>query len=372
VKARQSEPVTGAGAAPHAVRASTAAALWIGLRPRITRLRFALVVIVAVGLVAAGQIVEDLADSPPLQMAPPDLYARRWTVIVAVLYMLLTANVLDRTVQRSIPSLQRVLKIDADTFRGYALAMRPPGLLLDVALLGASALIAALLFAVVQLDLPTGDPLTRQPRFLPTDGLGALFVLGGYTIVGWAGLRLVYGTVRMARVLGRMSRQPLQVDIFDTSSLLPFGNIALGVALAPAGIIAILLLGLGQPGTPLGWTILFLAASASLLALLLPLRGIHRQMSRAKEAALASLNERISHAYEETTGTPVNAAPDMTPLNARVNTLVPLRKTVQEMTTWPFRDTVAFGRAVLIASAPLIYTALSELIRVFWITPLAR
>jgi hypothetical protein len=58
------------------------------------------------------------------------------------------------------------------------------------------------------------------------------------------------------------------------------------------------------------------------------------------------------------------------PLNERTSILIPLRKTVQEMTTWPFRDTVAFGRAVLIAAAPLIYAVLSQLINVFWITPL--
>ena len=41
------------------------------------------------------------------------------------------------------------------------------------------------------------------------------------------------------------------------------------------------------------------------------------------------------------------------------------------MTTWPFRDTVAFARAVLIALAPLIYTTLAELIRFFVIGPLS-
>jgi hypothetical protein len=40
-----------------------------------------------------------------------------------------------------------------------------------------------------------------------------------------------------------------------------------------------------------------------------------------------------------------------------------MRKTVQEMTTWPFRSAVTFGRAVIIALAPLIYAFLSELIR---------
>jgi hypothetical protein len=59
-------------------------------------------------------------------------------------------------------------------------------------------------------------------------------------------------------------------------------------------------------------------------------------------------------------------------LNERTNTLLPLRKAVAETTTWPFADTVAFGRAILIASAPLIYTVLSELIKVFWINPLSR
>ena len=42
------------------------------------------------------------------------------------------------------------------------------------------------------------------------------------------------------------------------------------------------------------------------------------------------------------------------------------------MTTWPFRGTLAFGRALLIASAPLIYAALSEIIRVWWLAPLTH
>jgi hypothetical protein len=40
------------------------------------------------------------------------------------------------------------------------------------------------------------------------------------------------------------------------------------------------------------------------------------------------------------------------------------------MTTWPFRDTLALARALLIASAPLIYTIGSELIKAFLIKPL--
>jgi hypothetical protein len=94
-------------------------------------------------------------------------------------------------------------------------------------------------------------------------------------------------------------------------------------------------------------------------------------MSEAKEAALAQLNARIARVYEDVSRGPIGTA-EPAGTGERAATLIALRKTVGEMTTWPFADTVAFGRAVLIASAPLIYTVLSELIRIFWIEPLSR
>jgi hypothetical protein len=133
-----------------------------------------------------------------------------------------------------------------------------------------------------------------------------------------------------------------------------------------------LLVGLGQPTNWLSWTIILLAAVAGLLALLLPLRGIHAQMSDAKEAVLADLNARIRQVYDDVSRSSSAGGSQAPGLNERTNTLIPLRKTVGETTTWPFADTVAFGRAILIASAPLIYTVLSELIKVFWINPLSR
>ena len=103
-------------------------------------------------------------------------------------------------------------------------------------------------------------------------------------------------------------------------------------------------------------------------------------MARAKQDALGGLNARIREVYEREGGasgaggaggaTELDDA-EISRLNNRVGTLVALRRTVGEMTTWPFRDTLAFGRAVLIASAPLIYTVISELIKIFWIQPLA-
>lgn len=353
--------------APGSARRNSRVAAWDRFRGWDLQFPAALVMIAALGLVVAGQLAEDLADTPGLELLPPIFSGHRWTVIAVVAYMLLITRVIDRTVHGAIPSIERVLKLDAPTVRGYVDRLRPVEVSANLALLAASAIIVTTLFAGMGLDMPvTRHPVTDEPLFLPPSPLGALAVLAGYTVFGWAGLSLIYLTVRLGRALGELCREPLAVDVFDTSNLLPLGNIALAGALAPAGIIVILLLGLGQPNHWISWTVLVLAAVASLLALLLPLRGVHRQMSDAKDRVLADLNARIADVYAEISRGTLGM-PEIAALNGRTNTLVPLRKTVHEMTTWPFADTVAFGRAVLIASAPLIYTVLSELIKVFWI-----
>lgn len=355
--------------APGPARSSASLAGWERIRNWDVHFPAAFVVIVGIGLVVAGQVAEDLADSPRLEMLPPVFSAPRWTVIAVVAYMLLITRVVDRTVQRAIPSIERVMKADPATVRGYVERLRPVEVSANLALLAASAIIVTTLFVGLGLDMPV-TTATGAPLFLPASPLAALAVLAGYTVVGWAGLSLIYMTARLGRGLGALCREPLAVDVFDTSNLLPLGNIALAGALAPAGIIVIMLLGLGQPTHWISWTVLLLAAIASLLALLLPLRGVHRQMSDTKDAVLADLNGRLAEIYDEVRRSPL-ASPETPGLNGRTNTLIPLRKTVGEMTTWPFADTVAFGRAILIASAPLIYTVLSELIKVFWINPLS-
>ena len=335
------------------------------------RLSPLLIVVAAVLLVVAGQVAEDLADSEPLQLLAPLTALRRWTLIVAVVYMLVISRVIDRMVERSLAALDALVHVNPDHFQGYAARMRRPGLALDIGLVVVSAVIVTLIFLVLQTSLPIDDPVTNAPLFLPVSGPGAIAVLVQYTLVGWAVLTLVWCTIRRARALGQLSQEPLEVDVFDTSNVLPLGNIALATALAPAGVVVILLFGFGRPSAPISWTLLVLVTLASLFALLLPLRGIHRQMETAKEAALSRLNARLRDSYEQASAA-APSADEVTRLNHRVATLVNLRKTVGEMTTWPFRDTLAFGRAVLIATAPLIYTVINELIKIFFINPLSR
>jgi hypothetical protein len=328
------------------------------------------VLFIAIGLVLAGQVAEDLADSPPIQLVNPTSALRRWTVIVAVAYMLVISGVIDRMIERSLLALDRLVDIDPVHFERYMARMRRLGLGVNAALLGVSALVVGLIFLVLRTSLPIDDPVTNAPTFLPSKGLGAAAILVEYTIVGWAVLSLVWNTVRRARALGQLSREPLQIDVFDTSNVLPLGNIALATALAPAGLIVILLFGFGRPSAPISWTVLLLVSVAGVFALLLPLRGIHRQMETAKDRALSELNARLGDSYAKvnTQSAPTNEAASS--LNNRVSTLINLRKTVGEMTTWPFRDTIALGRAVLIALAPLIYAVINELIKKFFLNPI--
>jgi hypothetical protein len=104
----------------------------------------------------------------------------------------------------------------------------------------------------------------------------------------------------------------------------------------------------------------------------LPLRGVHGQMDGAKKGALAELNHELSAIHQEMASADPPDPARTGHLSNRTNTLVNLRKVIQEGTTWPFQNTVAVSRALLIASAPLIYTVLNELIRIFFIAPLTR
>lgn len=371
------EPTVEAEAAPRIGRRAVVArrrAATAARTPREQVDRYApyLVLLVAVALVLTGQIAEDLADSEPVQLLSPTSALRRWTLIVAVLYMLTISLVVDRLVLQSLAALDRLVRIKPDRFRDYMDRMRRPGLAIDVVVLAAAGLVVAALFWGLRTSLPIDDPVTDAPMFLPEWGLGAAAVLVQYTLVGWAVLMLVWTTVRRAQALGQLSREPLQVDVFDTTNVLPLGNIALATALAPAGVVVILLFGFGAPSSPVSWTLLVLVSLASLVALLLPLRGIHGQMEGAKDRALADINRRLATSYDELRRPKPKSAEEMALLRNRVGTLIDLRRTISEMTTWPFRDTIAFGRAVLIALAPLIYTVVNELLKVFLIDPLSR
>jgi len=327
--------------------------------------------IVGTLIVLAGQLAEDLADSPPLQMLEPAPVLERWLIVGFVAYLFGIWAYSERTVERSLASVRPVVRIHDTAFEGFARRMETIPAISELALLFASAVITVLLFVVLRADLLVDDPVTHASQSLPPTA-GGVLILAGYVVFGWAFLRVVYGTGRLAWALGQLASEPLDIDVFDTDGLLPFGNIALTLALAPAGAIVILIITLGRPGTPVGWSVLIEATGALVLALLLPLWGVHRQMAKAKHKAFAKLSGKVGDVYTRVTGPTAPDEAGWAHVASVTGTTLQLRKTVQEMTTWPFRGTLAFGRALLIALAPLIYATASELIRIIWIVPLTK
>jgi hypothetical protein len=294
-------------------------------------------------------------------MGPPTFVRERWTVIAVAVYAIATVGLLRREARESLDALRPVIGCDNVRFAWYRRRMGGLSLRAELTLLAISALSVVLLFVVMGEPLPIADSPRNEGR-MPAAPAAAFLTLLSWTAFGWAELRLVLNTVIVARTLSRLSREQVTVNVFDTSSLLPFGNIALLSAFVPAGLFAILLLGLGAPQSTLGWATLLLATGTSLLALILPLRGIHRQMRRAKDEALAGLNRQLSDVHESVEGTSLPTGVTTTGLNERTTLLVSLRNVVTQMPTWPFRDTVAFGRALLLASAPVIYAALNGIV----------
>lgn len=367
--ARATGPAAVDGAAPRAEPVERARA-GQQLAQRIREHRSFALALVTSAVVAAGQLAEDVADGATLQMLPPTVAIQRWAVVALVAYIFGSSALVDRTVVRALTSLRPVVLIDGASFDGYTTRMRTLPVRIDAALLIGSAAVVVALFTIVGSDLLLPSPITGRPSYLPDNPMLSALIAAGYTVIGWSFLRLITETARLAWLLARLTAERLEINVFDAALLIPFGNIALALALAPAGAIVILLIGLGSPTTVVGWSVVIGAMVASVLALLLPLRGIHRQMSRAKYSSLAAVSVRIGELYSEVARAVPSDPTEAARMSNAANTLFQMRKAVLEMTTWPFRDTAAFGRAVLIASAPLIYATLSELIKVFLIAPL--
>lgn len=335
--------------------------------------RFALFAFAIVVLVTLGQLVEDALDTPILEMVPPNISIPRWTLILLTAYMLVVLRVIHWTALRTLRDIRAAVLSDDTTFEQIRRRMTRPHFRTTAVLALLAVTLVVVLFPLLRAPLPiTRNPATNAQTFLPHDPVNALVVLVAYSLVGWAALSLLVSAVRLGYALGDLTRKPLAINIFDTDNLLPLGRLALALSLAPAGVVLILLIGLGTPTRPLAWFAFLLASLASILALLLPLRGVHRQMAHAKNAALTEMNHELGEVHREVLESNEPDGNRTAFLSNRTNILVNLRKVVQEVPTWPFRDTMAVSRALLVASAPLVYTVLNELIRVFVIQPLTK
>ncbi len=171
-------------------------------------------------------------------------------------------------------------------------------------------------------------------------------ILGpGTGILGWwLGYAIVIVSWRMSLIANKLSR----IDLLDLSSLGPFTQQGLTNALLLVGLISIWSLMLIETGFEQIMIINSAMAIAGIaMAMLLPLRGVHRRIRRAKEEALSWVNAEISKhrtAFEKS----ASGRRD-----GEMADLIAYRSLIDDVSEWPFTTSTYF-RLFLYALLPIL------------------
>src|SRR5207247_11287547 len=119
-------------------------------------------------------------------------HVQRWLLVGLVAYLFGIWAFAERTVERALTAVRPAVRIGDAEFRRYERGMETLPVVSELALVIASLVLSALLFVVLRAELLVDDPVTHHPSSLPLS-LAGIVILAGYTVIGWAFLRLVYG-----------------------------------------------------------------------------------------------------------------------------------------------------------------------------------
>ncbi len=146
----------------------------------------------------------------------------------------------------------------------------------------------------------------------------------------------------------------MRVDLFDLRPLRPFTRVGLRVALFLLVVFALRLLVLAFEGQydadviGLITTVLLVGFALSIVALLLPVSGIHRGIRDAKEAELDRISAVLAGDERALEGSAVAMARTL-----RGTELLAYRKEVLSVADWPF-DAPAILRFVFYLAIPIL------------------
>lgn len=284
--------------------------------------------------------------------------------IVVAVYVLIDMRIVKRVSERALAELRHSVQVAEEEYEDFAYRLLHANGRVEATLLLLSAL-----FVVVFLVLPPD-----QLRGLPTEGAielaGILIIALYYMILFWLLLSLVYLSIRSARTLGKLARQPLVVNVFDPVGLLPFGRISLIQSLAFMGAFIIPLVIIGPPTRQGGGWLVIGLSLMGLLAVFVPLWGVHRQIVSAREKVLAGICSELMEVQQSLLGGAAQETETLRALSQRTDVLFQFRKQVLGSPSWPFRSSGSLVRAIIAASSPLIYFVLNRLVQIYIFPPL--
>lgn len=282
-------------------------------------------------------------------------------VPLVFLYMLVALPMLKNYTVEALTRLRPVIRISDQEFNTFLRRMVCVDLRLDLILLVTSAVVVSLLLAVLRLPTPMGGGVT----YLPPDWWRAGTILLGYTLFGWLLFLLLYSSVRLGTGLSELAQQPLTVNAFDLTHLLPFGDLSLRHSLTLVGLILVLIVPLGRPTQMIDYLVIAELSLGSLLSLILPLRGVRLQIGRAKRLVLNHLSDQFFQVQANLINDQSLDHTELEQLSKKAQELEQLRRMVLATPIWPFRNMAATIRAVLTATSPVIYFMVTELVRTY-------
>lgn len=281
----------------------------------------------------------------------------------ASLFILAYMRIIKQAAITTLAQLRSIVQVDDPRYESFARRLIWADSRVEFGLLLVAAFLAAIL-----LVLPDNQ-LRSLPHSRPLDILALAWVTVFYMLAFWLMLSLVYNAIRNARALAQLAAEPLQINVFDPAHLLPFGRFSLVQSLAFVGVFLIPLILLGSPRAG-GWLVILLSL-LSLMALFVPLWGVHRQIIAAREQALNQISEELMAVQHALVGGAVADAEKLAALAQHTTTLIEFRRRVLNNPSWPFRDVGAVLRASAAALGPLVYFILNYLVQSY-IFPLFR
>jgi hypothetical protein len=326
------------------------------------------VLVVVIGVLAAVEQLLEYLAAPPGYRYPTAVESLKQGAVVVyiIVYVLTYLGLLKNQAVDGLARLRPSVKIGDQEYEGYARRMLNADRRVELLLFVISVAVVCWLFFVRGTALQNWT----QPG-LPTSALLTVFFISIYVLLGWLLLALFYSSVRFARGLGGLARQPLVINVYDPGNLLPFGELGLMHSLVAVGLFLIPILLIGMPRSGGGYIVLALSAF-SLAALFVPLFGVHRQIDDAKDAALDDIYARLMETHTAALATPPVQGPALADLTNRAALLNNLRQIVMKAPGWPFRDVASLVRAVVAVASPFIIFILQALISTYFISRLPR
>ena len=334
---------------------------WTQLSLDSLRLPYWVVALSLGAIVFAGQVIERTLSGPLSDLLDPGILAFRLALPVLTVYMLLALKTLKTSALPILADVRPAVLIDDATYDQHVRAMLHTSQRAEAILAAAAALIVATWFFVLRLPLP----LMPGVYYLPTNLWQTAVILAAYVIFGWAGLSLVYSSLRFGRGLGHLSDRPLAVNAFDPADLLGFGRLSLRHSMTVAVTILLFVIPLGMPADLVEYTVLLLASMASLTALIFPLWGVHQQMAHGRDVAARRISAELAECQARLMATPSLATTTLGELADRTEKLISLRSTIYKTPTWPFRTVPSIVRVVIAAMSPFLVFIVQEILRTY-------